>query len=290
MKTLRECLREADAKGIALGHFNFSDLAALSAIVEAAREAGLPVLLGTSEGERSYVGVKRAVALVREIRDEYEHPVFLNADHTYSFEGVKEAVDVGYDAVIFDGAKLSFEENMKLTKQCVEYARSKNPDIFVEGELGYIGASSQVLDEVPEGANVTKELMTTPEEARQFVDETGVDLLAPAVGNFHGMLGAKERQGEEKVDVARVKALREAAVVPLVLHGGSGIGDLNFREAVGAGIRIVHVNTELRVAWKEAIVKALAENPREVAPYKFLEPASEAVKAVVKHKLELFSS
>src|SRR3989338_283430 len=121
MKSLKEYIREADATKKAIGHFNISTIEALWAIFDAARGLQQPVIIGVSEGGRKFLGVRQAVALVKSIRDEYEHPIFLNADHSYSFESVKEAVDAGFDAVIFDGAKLSFEENVRITKQCVGY-------------------------------------------------------------------------------------------------------------------------------------------------------------------------
>src|SRR3989344_2179273 len=143
MKTLRECVQEAGEKKVAIGHFNISNTEGLWGAFRAAQGLGVPVIIGVSEGERDFIGVRQAVALVKSLRDEYDYPIFINADHTYSFEKVKETVDAGFDSVIFDGAKLSFEENVKITKQCVEYARSVNPEIIVEGELGFIGTSSK---------------------------------------------------------------------------------------------------------------------------------------------------
>ena len=243
MQSLIEIVREAEAKHIAIGHFNFSDLAGLKAIFDAARELGVPVILGASEGERAFVGPRQAAALVRSLREEYGYPVFLNADHTYSFEKVKEAVDAGYDAVIFDGAKLPLEENIRIAKQCVEYAKSKNPSIIVEGELGYIGSGSEVRKELPEGAAVNPEDLTKPEEASGFVRETGVDMLAPAVGNIHGMFA---NAPDPALDLARIAEIKKAAGVPLVLHGASGNTSDDLRGAIVAGISIVHINTEFR--------------------------------------------
>ena len=123
------------------------------------------------------------MALVASVRQESDSPIFLNADHTYSFDRVKEAINAGFDAVIFDGSKLSLAENIAETKRCVEYARSVRPEIVIEGELGYIGASSKLLDAVPEGVGLGSDDLVKPDEARRFVAETGVDLFAPAVGN-----------------------------------------------------------------------------------------------------------
>ena len=149
MKTLKEYIAEAEKKGVAIGHFNISNLETLKGIFEAAKKLDLPVIIGTAEGERNFIGTKQAVALVKSLREEFSYPIFLNADHTYSFDKVKEAVDAGYDAVIFDATGLSFEENIKITKQCVAYAKSVNPNIIVEAELGFIGSSSNVLEGIP---------------------------------------------------------------------------------------------------------------------------------------------
>lgn len=286
MSLLREIIQDAESRNTAVGHFNISDLAALNAIVAAARELSLPVVIGVSEGEREFVGLHRAVALVRSIRENEGVPVFLNADHTYSFEKVKEAVDAGFDSVIFDGAQLPLEENIRIAKQCVEYARSKNLDILVEGELGFIGTSSKLLEAIPEGASITEELMTTSDEAREFVEKTGVDLLAPAVGNIHGMLKSAPNP---KLDTERIRAIRDAAGVPLVLHGGSGISDEDFRSAIEAGISVIHINTEIRLAWRQGLERGLAEHPEEIAPYKIFPSAVEAVAAVVAKRMKLFS-
>ena len=286
MKTLREVIRDAESNHVAVGHFNISNIEGLWAIFHAARNLNLPVIIGLSEGERDFVGVKQAVALVKSIREEFDYPIFINADHTYSFERVKEAVDTGFDAVIFDGAKLPIDENIKTTKQCVEYARSKNPDILVEAELGYIGTSSKILDEIPEGAGVSEETLTSAEDAARFVAETGVDLFSPSVGNIHGML---RNMPNPRLNINRVHAIKEAAGVPLVLHGGSGIADQDFTDAIKAGISIVHINTEIRVAYRDAVKKVLADHPDEVAPYKIMKGAVSAMEKVISERLKLFN-
>lgn len=286
MKTLREYVADAAKKKIAIGHFNISNLEGLRGIFNAAKKLNVPVIIGVSEGERDFIGVKQAAALVKSFREEFNYPIFLNADHTYSVERVKEAIDAGYDSVIFDGAKLSLEENIKLTKECVAYARKSGRDVLIEGELGYIGQSSKVLDAIPEGVDLSETALTKPEDAARFVKETGVDMLAPAVGNFHGML----RGGvDPKLNIERVGEIKKAAKVPLVLHGGSGNSADDFAGSISAGISIVHINTEIRVAYREGLKKSLQENPDEVAPYKILKPALLAVETVVEAKLRLFN-
>ena len=287
MKTLKECVKEAEQKKIAIGHFNISNIEGLWGVFGASRALNVPVIIGVAEGERDFLGVRQSVALVKSLRDEFNYPIYLNADHTHSFDRVKEAIDAGFDSVIYDGADLSFEENIKITKQCVDYARSANPDILVEGELGFIGASSKVLDEIPEGVGLDEKSLTDPAKAREFVEKTGVDMLAPAVGNFHGML----RGGvDPKLNIERIKQIFEATKVPLVLHGGSGNSEDDFKQAIASGVSIVHINTEIRVAYKTGLMLGLSENPDEVAPYKFLKPAVMAVRDVVDKKLRLFNN
>jgi fructose-bisphosphate aldolase, class II len=286
IKNLRETVKEAEDKGVAIGHFNISDSNALWAIFNAAKKSNVPVIIGLSEGERKFIGVKQAVALVKSIREEFDYPVYINADHTYTFPKIKEAVDAGFDSVIFDGTKLGLKENIELAKKSVEYAKSVNPEILVEGELGYIGTSSKLLDEIPEGAEINKENLVTSEEAKNFVEKTGVDMLAPAVGNLHGML---KNAANPRLDIPRIKEIREVGGVPLVLHGGSGISDEDFQGAIKAGISIIHINTAIRVAYKEGIKQSLVDNPEEVAPYRLLKPGVEAMERVVETNLKLFN-
>ena len=290
MKTLRELVADAAARKIAIGHFNISNLEGLWGIFNAARKLDVPVIIGTSEGERDFIGTKQAAALVKSLREEFNYPIFLNADHTYSTDKVKEAIDAGYDAVIFDGAKLSLDENIKMTKWCVDYAKKvasdTGRDILVEGELGYIGQSSKILDEIPAGVELSEDALTTAKDAERFVKEAGVDLFAPAVGNIHGML----RGGNDpKLNIKRIEDIAAAAGVPLVLHGGSGNSVDDFTAAISAGVSIVHINTEIRVAYRDALRKSLQENPDEVAPYKILKPAIAAVEKVVETKLRVFN-
>lgn len=287
MKTLKQSVLDAREKKVAVGHFNISNLEALWAIFKAAQALNVPVIIGVSEGERDFVGVKQAAALVKSIREEFDYPIYLNADHTYSFERVKEAIDAGFDSVIFDGAKLSFEENVKITKQCVDYSRNCGREVLVEAELGFIGTSSKILDEIPEGVLLDESSLTDPAKAKEFVELTGVDMLAPAIGNFHGML----RGGvDPKLNIERTKEISEAAGVPLTLHGGSGNSEDDFKQAIANGVSIVHINTEIRVAFKQGLMLGLSENPEEVAPYKYLKSSVKAVQEVVDKKLKFFNN
>lgn len=286
MESLKQILSEARKNGRAVGHFNISDIAALKAIFAAAHETNLPVIIGTSEGERDFIGAKQAVALVRSLREEYNFPIFINADHTHSFDKIVEAAEAGYDMVIADFAKLPLDENIKETKKAVDYVRSARPEMLIEGELGYIGGPSEIFSELPAGAAIDPEDLTKPDDAARFVRETGVDLLAPAVGNIHGMF---ENAPSPRLDISRIGEIAAAVPVPLVLHGGSGIMDEDFKAAVGAGITMIHINTEIRKAWRDSVDKSLKADPKAVTPYKILAPAVDEIKNMVSKRLRLWS-
>lgn len=267
------------------GHFNASELDQMRAIVEACKEVGAPAFVGTAEGEEKHFGLAEAVALRDVFRKEYEIPVFLNADHHKSVEAAKAAIDAGYDSAHIDLSKFPLEENIQGTRQVVEYARAKDLDISVEGEVGYIVTDgSQVYNKK---FAVPPESLTKPEEAKEFVEKTEVDRLAIAVGNIHGI-----SFDEPALDIERIKAIRQAVPeeVALVLHAGSGIPEDQIRAAIKAGIANIHINTELRVAFVNALKKSLSGDLDEVAMYKLDATAIEAMKKVVKEKLKLFGS
>jgi fructose-bisphosphate aldolase class II len=258
----------------------------LKAVFAAARELKVPVMVGVSEGEREFFGVRQIAALVRSLREEFDFPIFLNADHTHSLAKAVEAAKAGFDSIVFDLSALPFEENVRQTKEAIGVLKAINPDILVEGEIGDIGTGSEIHDAAPDLSRG----LTSPEQAKQYVDATGVDILAPAVGNMHGMLKSMVQGVTKKhLDIARIAAVKSAARVLLTLHGGSGTNDDDFRRAIAAGINIVHINTELRVAWRRGLEEGLAKKPDEVVPYKILPVTVEAVKQVALSRLRLFN-
>ena len=286
METLRGLLLKAQNDGTAIGHFNIADLVLLKAVFDAASELKVPVLVGASEGEREFMGVRQVAALVRSLREESDYPIFLNADHTHSLSSGIEAAKAGFDSIVFDLSALPFEENVRQTKQAVEELKAIHPRMLVEGEIGDIGTGSEIHEVAPD----LRKGLSTPEEAKQFVASTGVDILAPAVGNMHGMLRSMV-QGETRkhLEIERIAAIKRATGVFMTLHGGSGTDDGDLRKAIAAGMNIVHINTELRVAWRSGLEQGLAQHPGEVAPYKILPVAVEGVKRVVESRLRLFN-
>jgi len=287
MHALQQVLQRAQNNGIALGHFNISDFVQLKAVFSAAQKLEVPVLVGASEGEREFFGVRQIAALVRSLREQFDYPIFLNADHTHSLKGAIEAARAGFDTIVFDRSALPFEENVRQTREAVDALKAINPAILVEGEIGDIGTGSEVHEEALHIANK----LTSPVEAKQFVEATGIDVLAPAVGNMHGMLQSMV-QGDTKkrLHIARIAEIKAAAQVPLTLHGGSGTDDEDLHKAIAAGINIIHINTELRVAWRHGLEEGLAKQPHQVVPYKILPFAVDAVEQVVSSRLQLFNT
>jgi len=261
-------------------------LVLLKAVFAAAQELKVPVIIGVSEGEREFIGVRQIASLVQSLREEFDFPVFLNADHTHSLKAAIDAAKAGFDSIVFDLSALPFEENIRQTKEGVETLKRINPAILIEGEIGDIGTGSEIHEKA---LDVSRGL-TTAAEAKRFVEATGIDILAPAVGNMHGMLKSMVTGETRKhLDIDRIAQIKRATRIPLTLHGGSGTDNEDLRKAIAAGITIVHINTELRVAWREGLAAALASHPTEVVPYKILPFAVQSVREAALSRLKLFN-
>ena len=282
MATLNEILERATTEHWAVGHFNISNLEQMRVIVRMGKELGSPVMIGTSEGERSHIGLLEAVALRDAFRKEFGIPIFLNADHSKSVQTAKAAIDAGYDSIHIDLSACPFEENVRGTTEIVAYARAKDRSTSVEGELGYLGGESKIEKEKIE---IKPEDLTKPDEARAFVHRTGVDRFASSVGNSHGI-----SIDEPAIDIDRIRAIRHMlpASVSMVLHGGSGIPSEQIRAAIEAGIANIHVNTDIRVAFVGGLREAIAEHPNETTPYKLFPEAEEAMAKVIEERIRLF--
>ena len=281
--TLGEVFKKALEGKWSTGHFNFSESDQARAICEAAKEVGSIAFIGTSEGEANHLGYGIAVALRDAFRAELGIPIFLNSDHHKSVDAAKKAIDAGYDSIHIDLSAKSFEENLSGTKKIVALARAKGGEINVEGELGYLRGDSKIQNEKIE---VRPEDYTDPDKSAEFVKKTGVNRLAIAVGNIHGI-----SIDEPNLDIKRIKKIRAAvpSEVALVLHAGSGIPNDQIKAAIAAGIANIHINTDIRIAYAKALRGELQKSS-ETTPYKFDTPAREALKAVVKEKLILFGS
>lgn len=274
----RELFEAAKKGGFAVGAFNLNNMEILQAIIEAAEEENSPVFIQASQGGIKYAGIEYIAGMGKVAAEKAKVPVALNLDHGTSFTQVVQCIRHGFSAVMIDASQHPFEENIALTRKVVEIARPVG--VSTEGELGKIGG---VEDDISvEDADST---FTDPQEAVEFVERTQVDALAIAIGTAHGVY-----KGVPKLDFARLEKIAAVTDMPLVLHGASGVSDEDIRAAVKRGICKINIDTELRMAFAQAIKKVIAENPAEIDPRKMLGPAREAMKEVVKYKVRLFGS
>lgn len=269
-------LRKAQGEGYAVGAFNTNNMEIVQAIIETAEEEKAPVILQASQGAIKYAGIDYITAMVKVASEKASVPVSLHLDHGTDFDQVIRCIRAGFSSVMFDGSKLPLKENMAITRKVVETAHTV--EVSVEGELGRIaGVEDQVSVEAREA------MMTDPKEAFEFVEQTGVDALAIAVGTVHGM-----RKREAKLDINRIRETRNLVEVPLVLHGASGVPDDEVQRAIKAGICKINIDTELRKAFVRGITAFLKENPDEIDPRKILSRAKAEMKGAVREKMRLF--
>lgn len=285
--TLGFYLQRAAKEKWALPHFNVSDLSQLRGIMEAAKELQVPVMVGTAENERKFLGLRQIVCLVKSFREEYGLPVFLNADHCKSVESAKEAFEAGYDSVHIDLSAESLEKNTEGTKQVVDYVKSKNPDVQVEGELGYLVTDSSTVHKGP--IEIPEDSLTKVKEAVVFCKNTGIDRFSPAVGTIHGI--AENGFFKEKLRLELIRSLRKeiSEGTILTLHGGSGVSEEDMKKAIEEGISNIHISTELRIAFSSALRTSLLDNPEEIVPYRYLQKAMAAVKEAAIQRYRMFS-
>ena len=283
--TAKDWFNKARAEGFAIGAFNVDNMDIFKAVCIAGENKRSPVMLEFSQGEIGYFGLKNIVDLIINAREEYGIPILLNLDHSKSVEDCIAAIDqAGFDNVHFDGSDLTYEKNVEETKKVVDSAHKKG--LLVEAEIDKIAGSSDIHDEEID-IKLLKQSYTDPQKAAKFVKETGVDTLATAFGNVHGTFPV-----QPNLDINLLSKIRE--VVPscfLSLHGSSGIPAEQVKTAINVGkIVKVNLNTELRVAYREAIGEELSENPNEYASYKLSSDVIMAVAAVVEAKIDVFGS
>lgn len=277
-----ETFSKAENEGYAIGAFNVGDLTMAKAVVQAAQTLSSPVIIESSPGETQFIGPRNLVSLVENYREATGLPIFLNLDHTVSLTTIEEGLRSGYDLVHFDGSSLPLEENMAKTLDVVCWAHLEG--VLVEAEIDKItGESRPHLEEAEtfQAAGV----YTDPVKAANFLSEAKADILAVFIGNIHGVY-----KNPIKLDLERLKLIREKLSCFFSLHGGSGIPAEEIKKAIKIGKLVkINVSTELRVAYRQALEKVLAES-EEVAPYKLLEPVVEAVQKVVEEKIRIFGS
>ena len=276
--TLKDVLEPAELGGYAVGAFNANNMEIVQAIVEAAAAERSPVILQASPGAIRYAGLDYIAAMVKTAAQGVDVPVVLHIDHGTDFFQVMGCIRAGFSSVMFDGSALPLTENIKITRQVVEIGRAVG--VSVEGELGKIGGTE---DDISVSEN--EALLTDPLEAQRFVQETGVDALAIAIGTAHGAY-----KGRPKLDFSRLKHIRELTGASIVMHGASGVHDDDVRQGIALGIRKINIDTDLRQSFVRALKDFIADNPDNIDPRKVLAPAKEAMKKIVREKMRLFGS
>lgn len=273
-----EILQDAHKNNYAVGAFNVNNMEIVQAIIEAAEETNSPVILQASQGGLKYAGVEYIAALGKVAAENAKVPVALHLDHGTDFDQVMLCIRHGFSSVMIDGSRFELEENIAITKKVIEVARAVG--VSVEAELGKIGGTEDDITVDERDAT-----FTDPKDAKRFVDETGVDFLAIAVGTAHGVY-----KGEPKLDFDRIKTIKGIVDIPLVLHGSSGVPNEAIERAVSIGINKINIDTDLRMAFSNAIKDFLKEDPDNIDPRKILGPAKKAMKEVIIEKMKLFGS
>jgi fructose-bisphosphate aldolase class II len=276
--SFKEVLTDGLKKGYAVGQFNVNNLEFLQAIIETAQEERSPVILGVSEGAMKYMNIEFTAAMCKAAAEKVDVPVILHLDHGSSYEVVLKCIRAGFSSIMIDASHYPLEENIAKTKQVVHACHTLGID--VEGELGRIGGVEDDISVDEKDATLAR-----PEEAVRLVQESGIDALAPAIGSAHGMY-----KGDPELDFDRLAKIRDLTGVPLVLHGGSGIPDEDIRKAISLGVSKINVNTESQVAFTKVVREILEKDAKVYDPRKYLGPAREAIKEVVREKIRLFGS
>jgi fructose-bisphosphate aldolase class II len=294
-------LDRAKAGSYAVGAFNINNLEFVQGITSAAEELGSPAILAVSQGAIKYAGFENLVSMVRTVSEEMEIEISLHLDHGKDIEIIEQCIAGGFTSVMIDGSHLPFEENVAVTREVVE--KAKPAGISVEGELGRLAGIEDNVSVAEQDA-----IFTDPGEAADFVEKTGVDSLAVAVGTSHG---AYKFKGEAKLAMDRLSEIASVVPVPLVLHGASGVNqdhvkvanefgaqigaargvpDEAITEAVKRGAAKVNIDTDMRIAFTAYVRKSFADKPENIDPRKYLGAGRDAVHEVVKSKMKLFGS
>ena len=290
----------ARKKGYAVPALNVQNLESLTAVAEAAAEEKSPVILAITPSVIKYAGMPYIVGMAKTAAQLSAVPISIHLDHGEDYETAAKCIEAGFSSVMIDGSFLKYEENIAVTKKVVAIAHPKG--VSVEAELGKLAGIEERSVEEKDA------ILTDPETAKEFVEKTGVDTLAVAIGTSHG---AYKFKSESKLDIERLKTISQKIPIPLVLHGASsvpqwliekatkygatlgnakGIPEAEIRKAISLGIAKVNVDTDLRLAFTASVRETLANSPKEFDPRKILGPAKDAIKQVAKSKMQLFGS
>jgi len=275
---MADILQDAHKKTYAVGGFNINNMEFLQGIMMGAEELDSPVILQASEGAIRYIGIDYVMQMVEAATKNIDIPVALHLDHGSDFESIMKCIRAGFSSVMIDASKLSFEENIALTKKVVEAAHSVG--VSVEAELGTIGGTED--DHTVEEKDA---MYTDPDQAKEFVDATGVDALAIAIGTAHGVY-----EGEPELDFERLDKIKKLIKMPVVLHGASGISAEDLRTGVKYGVNKVNVNTDFQQVFTAKIKEIFEEKPELYDPRKYCGPGRDAITEKVKEKIKILGS
>lgn len=276
--TGKELLMKAEQGGYAVGAFNCNNMEIIQAIVAAAEAENAPVIIQASQGALKYAGLEYIVGLVMTAAKSSKAPIALHLDHGTSFKQVVQCIRSGFTSVMIDGSKLALEENVELTKRVVEMAQAVG--VSTEGEIGKIGGTEDDISVKDREA-----MLSDPDEAKYFVEQTGVDSLAVAIGTAHG-----QYKFEPKLDFERLEIIHKLVNIPIVMHGSSGVPDKDVQKAISLGVRKVNIDTNIREAFVKGVRLVVDNNPKEIDPRKILGPAREAMTEIVREKIRIFGS
>ena len=280
---IKNLLKDANREKYALGAFNTQNLETTLAIMRAAETNRAPLVIQVSEATIDYAGLASIAEIVKTAAKNIlsRAPVALHLDHGKKFQSIIDCIKAGFSSIMMDASHLPFRENIVATRRAAEYAHKHG--VFAQGELGRLAGVEDVVRVAGHEA-----FMTHPDEAAEFVRKTGIDTLAVSIGNVHGIV--KMREGVPKLDLGRLKEIQKKIKVPLVLHGASGIPEKEIRKAIGLGVRIINIDTELRMAFTDSLRATLGKDKNIFDPRKVLTPAIEAVEKVVAEKTKIFGS
>ncbi|MBG9450489.1 tagatose-bisphosphate aldolase [Cytobacillus firmus] len=273
-----EMFQKASEEKYAIPAFNIHNLETFQVVVDTAAELNSPVILASTPGTISYSGGDYLVSMGSAAAERYKIPIALHLDHFESFEEIKKYIDFGFKSVMIDASHHPFDENVKIVKQVVEHAHEHG--VSVEAELGRLGGVEDdlVVDE-------KDAIFTNPEQAREFIELTGIDSLAVAIGTAHGLY-----KGEPKIDFERLEDIHSVVNIPLVLHGASDIPDAMVKRTIKLGICKVNIATDLKIPFSNAVKQYFNENPDANDPRKYMTPGKEAMKEVVVEKILMCGS
>lgn len=282
----RHLMQRSRQQKFAVGAFNIDNQETLIAVSKAAQKLNSPVLVEVSDGEVKALGLDNIRDMVDNYREEYGIEMYINLDHAPTVEACKRAIDAGFEFIHIDVSQANHdattEEIIAATKEVVEYA--KFTGALVESEPHYFGGSSNVHEEEIDYEEI-KKTFSTPEGTKSFVDSTGIDTFAAAIGNLHGKYPVPK-----VLDLELLQHIRDSIDCQISLHGGSGTPLNFFERAAQIGVSKININSDMRVAFRETLEKVLAENPKEFAIVKLMPTVYEAVEAVVEEKIKAFGS